>query len=175
MSQLYPEYLTVSSAGPILVNRVAHRRTPTGRFAAWQDRRGGARLPINRGQRRRPVSWGDRPLTAAGFSESVASWNLLPAGRTHSTRLSSTERAQWRLKMRRRIWTVPGVLLIAILTIQTATAAARHARKSARAPVPVTQELRESHGLSVPAAVQVRSCDRFWCYEDGAPVSASRK
>jgi len=71
--------------------------------------------------------------------------------------------------MRRRVLTVLGVLLIATLTTQTATAAARNARKSARAPVPVAQQPRE------PAAVHSRSCDRFWCYEDGAPVSASRK
>jgi uncharacterized membrane protein YjgN (DUF898 family) len=79
----------------------------------------------------------------------------------------------WILKMRRRVLTVLGVLLIATLTIQTATAAARNARKSVRAAVPVTQQPRE--GLSAPAAVHSRSCDRFWCYEDGAPVSASRK
>jgi hypothetical protein len=69
--------------------------------------------------------------------------------------------------MRKRVLTVLGVLLIAAaLTIQTATAAARNARKAARAPVPVTQQLRERHGLSAPAAVHNRSCDRFWCYED---------
>jgi hypothetical protein len=61
--------------------------------------------------------------------------------------------------------TVLSVLLIATLTIQTATATARHARKSAR----------ERDGFSAPAAVQSRSCDRLWCYEDGAAVSASRK
>jgi hypothetical protein len=44
--------------------------------------------------------------------------------------------------------TVLGVLLIATLTIQTATAAARNARKSVRAAVPVTQQPRE--GLSAP-------------------------
>ena len=78
-------------------------------------------------------------------------------------------------KMRKRVLTVGAVLLIATLTIQTATATARNARKSAGAPVPVTQRLREGHGLSAPAAVHSRSCDRFWCYEDGAPVSASVK
>ena len=69
--------------------------------------------------------------------------------------------------MRKNVLTVLGVLLIAAaLTIQMATAAARNARKAARAPVPVTQQLRERHGLSAPAAVHNRSCDRFWCYED---------
>jgi hypothetical protein len=78
-------------------------------------------------------------------------------------------------KMRRRVLTVLGVLLMAILTIQTATAAARNARKSVRAPVPVIQQLRERQGLYAPAGVPSRSCDRFWCYEDGAPVSPSHK
>ena len=45
--------------------------------------------------------------------------------------------------MRERILTVLGVLLIAALTIQTATAAARNVRKAARGAVPVTQQLRE--------------------------------
>jgi len=63
--------------------------------------------------------------------------------------------------------TVLGVLLIATLTIQTATAAGRNARKSARASVPATQQL--------SATAAARSCDRFWCYEDGAPVPPSRK
>jgi hypothetical protein len=69
--------------------------------------------------------------------------------------------------------TVLGGLLIATLTIQTATAAARNARKSARALVQVTQQLRERDGFS--ASTASRSCDRFWCYEDGVPVSAPRK
>jgi hypothetical protein len=77
--------------------------------------------------------------------------------------------------MRKRVLIVLGVLLIAASTIQMATAAARNARKAARAPVPVTQQLRESHRLSAPAAIHARSCDRFWCYEDGAPVSPSSK
>jgi hypothetical protein len=68
--------------------------------------------------------------------------------------------------MRKRVLTVLGVLLIAALTIQMATAAARHARKAARAPVPVTQQLRERHELSAPAVIHNRSCDRLWCYED---------
>ena len=40
--------------------------------------------------------------------------------------------------MRRTVLTVIGVLLIATLTSQTTTAAARYARKFARAAVPVT-------------------------------------
>jgi hypothetical protein len=68
-------------------------------------------------------------------------------------------------KMRKNVLTVLGVLLIAALTIQMATAAARHARKAARAPVPVTQQLRERHP-STPPAIHNRSCDIIWCYED---------
>ena len=45
--------------------------------------------------------------------------------------------------MRERILTVLGVLLIAAFTIETATAAARNARKAACGSVPVTQQLRE--------------------------------
>jgi hypothetical protein len=70
-------------------------------------------------------------------------------------------------KMRNKVLTVLGVLLIAAaLTIQVAAAAARHARKAAHAPVPVTQQLRERHRLSAPAAIHNRSCDIIWCYED---------
>jgi hypothetical protein len=68
--------------------------------------------------------------------------------------------------MRKTVLTVLGVLLIAALTIQMAAAAARRARKAARAPVPVTQQLRERHRLSTPAAIHNRSCDIIWCYED---------
>jgi hypothetical protein len=69
-------------------------------------------------------------------------------------------------KMRKRVLTVLGVLFIATLTIQTATAAARHARKAARAPVPLTQQVRDSRALSAPAPVHTRSCDTIACYED---------
>jgi hypothetical protein len=67
--------------------------------------------------------------------------------------------------MRKRVLTVLGVLLIAALTIQMATAAARNAQKAAHAPVPA-QELRERHVVPAPAAIHNRSCDKFWCYED---------
>jgi hypothetical protein len=52
------------------------------------------------------------------------------------------------------------------LTIQTATAAARHARKAARAPVATTQQLRDSHAQVAPPPVHTRSCDIFACYDD---------
>jgi hypothetical protein len=86
----------------------------------------------------------------------------------------------------KRVLTGIGGLLIAALTIQTATAAAHNARKAARAPVPVAQQLRDAfgsvdwtstaqsdysnynkrHGLSAPAADDNKSCDRLWCYEN---------
>jgi hypothetical protein len=56
-------------------------------------------------------------------------------------------------KMRKRILTVLGVLLVAALTIQTASAAARNAPKAARGSVPVTQQLQERHESSAPAAI----------------------
>jgi hypothetical protein len=69
--------------------------------------------------------------------------------------------------MRKRVLTVLGVLLIAALTIQTATAAARHGRKAARAPAPVTSQLRDiSHGRAAPAAIGNKSCDILWCYQN---------
>lgn len=69
--------------------------------------------------------------------------------------------------MRKRVLTVLGGLLIAALTIQTATAAARHGRKPVRASAPVTQQLRDiRHGPSAPAASDTKSCDRIWCYPD---------
>ena len=68
--------------------------------------------------------------------------------------------------MRNKVLTVLSVLLIAALTTPMATATPRHARKAARAPVPVTQQLRERQRISPPAATHNRSCDIIWCYED---------
>jgi hypothetical protein len=68
--------------------------------------------------------------------------------------------------MRKRILTVLGVLLIAALTIQAAMAA-HNRRKPARAPVPATQQLRDTrHGPSAPADTNTKSCDILWCYPD---------
>ena len=80
-------------------------------------------------------------------------------------RLSFNRARSMETKMRKRVLTVLGVLLIAALTIQMATAAARNAQKAAHAPVPA-QELRERHVVPAPAAIHNRSCDKFWCYED---------
>jgi hypothetical protein len=68
-------------------------------------------------------------------------------------------------KMRKRVLSIFGVLVIAALTIQMATAAPRSARKAARAHAPVTHQVRDAFG-SAPAAVHSRSCDIFACYED---------
>jgi hypothetical protein len=68
--------------------------------------------------------------------------------------------------MRKRVLTVLGVLFIATLTIQTATAAPRHPRKAARAPVPLTEQVRDSRALAAPAPAHTRSCDIFACYDD---------
>jgi hypothetical protein len=75
--------------------------------------------------------------------------------------------------MQKRVLTAIGVLLSAALTIQTATAAARRARRPARAPHPVAQQLRNSFGSTdwPSAAGDNKSCDIIWCYENGgSPV-----
>jgi hypothetical protein len=70
-------------------------------------------------------------------------------------------------KMRKRVLTVLGVLLIAASTMQMATAAVRNARKAARVHVSVNQQLRDTpHKLSAPAAIDNKSCDTTWCYEN---------
>jgi hypothetical protein len=79
-----------------------------------------------------------------------------------------------------RVLTVLGMLLIATLTIQEATAAARNAGKAARASGSVAQQRRggfgsaqsdysyrsKRQGLSAPAATGTKSCDVIWCYEN---------
>jgi hypothetical protein len=67
--------------------------------------------------------------------------------------------------MRKRVLPRLGVLIIAALTIQTATATTRHTRKAARNPAPVTHQLRDAYG-SAPEAVGTKSCDAIWCYEN---------
>jgi predicted homoserine dehydrogenase-like protein len=72
-------------------------------------------------------------------------------------------------KMRTRILTIAGMLLVAVSTMETA--AARNLRKVTRAPHSAAQQLRdgtglrpEDQGMSAPTAVDNRSCDIFWCY-----------
>jgi hypothetical protein len=67
--------------------------------------------------------------------------------------------------MRKRALAHLSVLVIAALTIQTATAATHHARKPVRNPAPVTHQPRDAFG-SAPVAVGSKSCDVFWCYEN---------
>lgn len=88
--------------------------------------------------------------------------------------------------MRTRVLTILGVLLVAFSAIQIETAAARSVRKVARAHHHATQQPRdafgaarwpltaqteyanhsERHGLSPPTAVESKSCDVVWCYEN---------
>jgi hypothetical protein len=67
--------------------------------------------------------------------------------------------------MRKRVLTRLGVLVLAALTIQTATVAARHTRKGVRNPALVTHQPRHAFG-SAPEAVGSKSCDVIWCYEN---------
>jgi hypothetical protein len=88
--------------------------------------------------------------------------------------------------MRKKVLTILGVLLVAFSTSQIETAAARSVPKKARAPHPQTQQLRDAfgavnlpptvqsdrlnhsthHGLSASTAVESKSCDILWCYEN---------
>jgi hypothetical protein len=66
-------------------------------------------------------------------------------------------------KMRKRVLPRLGVLVIAALTIQTATATTHHTRKAVRNPR-VTHQMRDAYG-SAPEAGGTQSCDVIWCYE----------
>ena len=68
-------------------------------------------------------------------------------------------------KMRKRVLSILGVLVIAALTIQIANAAPPRVRKAIRAPAPVAQQFRDAFG-SAPKPVGSKSCDIFWCHED---------
>jgi len=64
--------------------------------------------------------------------------------------------------MRTRVLAILGVLLVAILTSQIETAAARSVRKVARAPYPATQQLRDGAGsrperYGTPAATAAKA------------------
>jgi hypothetical protein len=78
---------------------------------------------------------------------------------------SSFRRGSMEARMQKRVLAVLGVLLVAALTTEMATAA-RHVRKAARASAPVTQQPRKQRGLSAPAASDAKSCDVVWCYSD---------
>jgi hypothetical protein len=84
-----------------------------------------------------------------------------------AARLSFDSARSMEIEMRKRVLTVLGVLLIAALAIPTAEAAHK-ARKTARAPGAVTQQLRDALGSAdpAPAAMRQKSCDVLWCYEN---------
>jgi hypothetical protein len=67
--------------------------------------------------------------------------------------------------MRKRVLSILGVVVIAALTVQMATAAPSSARKAARGHAPAIHQFRDAFG-SAPKAVVSESCDRFWCYKD---------
>jgi hypothetical protein len=86
--------------------------------------------------------------------------------------------------MQKRVLTIL-VLLVAVSIIQIDTAAARSVRNVTRAPHPVNQfrdafgsvgwpstaqsnhsNQSERHGRSASTAVESKSCDMVWCYED---------
>ena len=69
--------------------------------------------------------------------------------------------------MRKEVLSIFGVLVIAALTIQMATAAPRSARKAVRTPTPVTHQPRDAFGSALEAVGSIsKSCDRFWWYEN---------
>jgi hypothetical protein len=67
--------------------------------------------------------------------------------------------------MRKRVLSIVGVLIFAVLTIQMAMAAPRSPRKVARAPALITHQFRDAFG-SAPKITGSKSCDIFWCYEN---------
>jgi hypothetical protein len=72
-------------------------------------------------------------------------------------------------KMQRKALTAIDGLLVATLTIQATTAAARGTRKAVRATDPVAQQQRNAFGsMDRPSAARSGSegCDRIWCYEN---------
>jgi hypothetical protein len=67
--------------------------------------------------------------------------------------------------MRKTIFSVLGILVIAASTVQMASAAPRTARKAAHVPAPATQQFRDSFD-SANGPVRSKSCDIVWCYEN---------
>jgi hypothetical protein len=69
------------------------------------------------------------------------------------------------IKMQKRIFIILGVVLTTALTIQMASAAPRHARKTAHATA--AQQFRGAYdSRTAPAASGNKSCDVIWCYSD---------
>jgi hypothetical protein len=72
---------------------------------------------------------------------------------------------QMETKMRKRVLSILGALVIAALTIPTANAASPRVPKAARAPAPVAHQFRDAFG-SAPKPIGSKSCDIFWCHEN---------
>jgi len=88
--------------------------------------------------------------------------------------------------MRKKVLAILGLMLVAVPASQVETVAARSVRKETRASHLETQQLRDAfnsvnwpsigqsghsnhsvrHGLSASTAVESRSCDILWCYEN---------
>jgi hypothetical protein len=128
--------------------------------SSWRTRAGGMCGAIDPP----PSAWDGwlrRPADDAEFTAGrirARRWSThLGRARLPLNRLPSTE-----IDMPKRVLTVLGVLMLAVSTIQAASAA-RHGRKPAHAFV--TQQSRDARA-AIPAASETRSCDRFWCYPD---------
>jgi hypothetical protein len=67
--------------------------------------------------------------------------------------------------MRKSVLNILGILAIAALTVQTASATPRHEQKTARVPAPATQQFRNALGATT-APIREKSCDIIWCYEN---------
>jgi hypothetical protein len=67
--------------------------------------------------------------------------------------------------MRKRVFGILGVLIIAALTVQMAAAAPRSAGKARRAPASVAHQFRDAFDLA-PKPVGSKSCDIFACYQN---------
>jgi hypothetical protein len=78
---------------------------------------------------------------------------------------ASREYLKMETKMQNRLLNLVGVIAVAAFTVHVAIAAPRGARKAVRVSPSVTQQLRNAFG-SAPKAVDSKSCDVIWCYEN---------
>ena len=63
-----------------------------------------------------------------------------------------------------RLLSVLGMLAIAAFAAQMAIAAPHSTRRAARVAPPITHQFRDAS--APPRAIESKSCDRFWCYEN---------
>jgi hypothetical protein len=75
------------------------------------------------------------------------------------------EGPQMEAKMRKIILRIIGLLAVSTFTVQMAIAAPHSPRKAARLAPPVTHQFRNAFS-SAPKAVESKSCDIIWCYEN---------